>query len=267
MMANSPTLPALQLRDATVHYGLKPILDRISLDISAGSRVAVIGPNGVGKTTLLKALAGALSPQEGEVRVQGLVRRSSADIELECRRRVTFIADDLWFPRQRTGWEFLMAIGELYEVPYRRLIDHIERLLSLFGIREIAMSAIDSYSTGQKKKVSLCAAMVTDTPILLLDEPFSGGLDPLGIIAMQHLLKSTLRENDRTVIFSTPVPEILEETADRILVIREARIAADLIVADLKMRYPQQSFTQTLQSLIFPESEQQIRQYQTSANS
>lgn len=260
-MATVSAGPALELREATVHYGLYPILDRITLQIERGSRVAVIGPNGIGKTTLLKVFAGALSTQEGDVLVDGLVRRSTGETELEIRRRVTYVADDCWYPWQRTAREFLMEIGRIYDVPYRRLLDHADRLLALFHLDRIADSPTSTYSTGQLKKTSLCAGLVTDVPVMLFDEPFSGGLDPAGIMAFKEILKAFGRERQKTVVFTTPVPEIVEETADRVLVIRDRRIAEDLHVDDLKRQAGDRSFSETLQSIVFPEAAGEIERY------
>jgi ABC-type transport system involved in cytochrome c biogenesis ATPase subunit len=151
--------------------------------------VAVMGPNGMGKSTLLAAIAGILSPQHGHIEIDGMVRRRTEDEELAIRKKVAYLPADAWLPAMVTGREFLLAVGRLYAVDDDRLFDHIERLIPLFSLEEKADSAIASYSTGQKKKIALASALVTDAPILLLDEPFAGGLDPAGILAMKHVLK------------------------------------------------------------------------------
>ena len=77
---------AARLKSVTVYYGFRPILQDISCEVPVGSRVAIIGPNGVGKTTLLALLAGLITPQEGSVEVLGLRRRGSVEEELAIRR-------------------------------------------------------------------------------------------------------------------------------------------------------------------------------------
>ncbi len=81
------------------------------------------------------------------------------------------------------------------------MFDHTKRLLHVFQLDKIADSDISGYSTGQRKKIGLCSALVTEASILLLDEPFSGGLDPAGPTAMKQILKhmtSTNGQNYRT---------------------------------------------------------------------
>ena len=73
--------------DITQHYGVRPVLRQVSLEIETGELVAILGPNGMGKSTLLSVLAGVLSPQHGHVEIDGLARRSSEQHELEIRRR------------------------------------------------------------------------------------------------------------------------------------------------------------------------------------
>ena len=91
-----------------------------------------------------------------------------------------YLPDQPWLPAQRTAREFLLAVGRIYDVEDERLMEHVDQLLHLFDLSEQGDSPIRSLSAGQKKKVALCSALVAETPILLLDEPFSGGLDPAG---------------------------------------------------------------------------------------
>src|SRR3954469_18487370 len=124
-----------------------------------------------------RALAGMLVPAFGYVRIDGMRRRESEDVELEIRRRVVYLPADPWLPGGRTGREWVLAVGRAWGVTDKRLFDHAERLLDLFELLEQADQSMSRYSTGQRKKIALCATLATDAPILLLDEPFSGGLD------------------------------------------------------------------------------------------
>ncbi|MEZ5944669.1 MAG: ABC transporter ATP-binding protein [Planctomycetaceae bacterium] len=267
MASESSPAPEIELRDVTVHFGTRPILDRVSASIEAGSSVAVIGPNGVGKTTLLKVLAGVLSAQEGNVLIRGVERRSTPEAELQIRQWTTFIPDDLWTPKVVSGREYLMAVGALYGLPYRRVLEHTERLIQLFQLNEVADKPLTDCSTGQKKKFSLCAGLVTDAPLLLFDEPFSGGLDPAGIMAFREILRSFAETRSHTVVFTTPVPELVEVTADRILVISDSHIVLDESVAELKKQHAGQPFGEVLQNLVFPNAASQVRSYLSPDNS
>ncbi|HUQ71596.1 MAG TPA: ATP-binding cassette domain-containing protein, partial [Planctomycetaceae bacterium] len=124
----------IRVVNVTQHYGVKPVLKDVSLEIPAASRTAVIGPNGTGKTTLLSVIGGVLAPQQGYVEIDGMRRRSSIENELEIRKRAVFLPDRSFLPKNRTGREFLLGVGRLYEVEEPRLLWHAQRLLELFDL-------------------------------------------------------------------------------------------------------------------------------------
>ena len=216
----------LKVVNVTQHYGVRPVLRDVSLEVEPGELLALMGPNGVGKSTLMGAMAGTLSPQKGYVEIDGMRRRSTPEAELAIRRKVVYMPDHPWLPMMETGREFLLAVGRLYEVDDDRLMDHIERLLLLFDLTKQADSPIRSYSNGQQKKIAVGAALVTDAPLLLLDEPFTGGLDPRALLALKKVMQRLAERDDVTVVMGTPVPELVEGLADRVGVMRDGQIVA-----------------------------------------
>ena len=251
----------IRVTSITQHYGVKPVLRDVDLSIKPGELVGILGPNGMGKTTLLCAMAGVLKPQKGHVEIDGRRRRSSIDAERDIRRKVVFLPDHPWLPRNRTGREFLLSVGRLYEIDENRLIDHVERLLRLFELDRLADSPIRTHSAGQQKKVAICAALVTEVPILLLDEPFSGGLDPSGILALKRVLKR-LTDDDGTIVMSTPVPELVEELADRLIVLREGMVAFDGTLDQMRQQTETNgSLGDMLEQLVFSQTLENIEQY------
>lgn len=216
----------IRVVNVTHHYGVRPVLKNVSMEIETGEVVVVVGPNGMGKTTLLGVLAGVLWPHTGYVEIDGVRRRESVEGERELRKRIVYLPDQSWLPKMRTGREFILAVGRLYGIDDLRLFDHADRLLRLFDLLEQGDQPIYSYSAGQQKKISLCSALITEAPYLLLDEPFSGGLDPSGILALKRVLQRLAARDDVTIVMTTPVPELVEELADRIAIIRDGELAA-----------------------------------------
>src|ERR1022692_4311126 len=108
---------------------LRPVLSHIDLDIPDGKLIAIMGPNGVGNSTLLGIIAGLISPAKGHVEINGLRRRASEESELKIRRQMAFLPDHPWLPEFLTAREWLLAVGELYDIEADHLMDHICRLL------------------------------------------------------------------------------------------------------------------------------------------
>lgn len=252
----------IELSDVTQHYGVRPVLKHINLSVRKGELVVVLGPNGMGKSTLLGVMGGALAPQSGRVAVDGIVRRNSVDDELAIRRMAVYLPDRPWLPGNRTGREFLLGVGRLYDIPDAHLIEHVPRLLELFELIEKADSPIRGYSAGQQKKVALCSALVSETPVMILDEPFSGGLDPSGLLALKRVLRHLVDKRGVTIVLSSPVPELIEEIADRILILKDGEILAfDTLDGLQRMTGTRGNLGKVLEQLIFPDTTRNLANY------
>lgn len=203
----------IEARNVSHHYGVRPVLRNINLHIAKGELVVLMGPNGMGKSTLLGVLAGAISPTSGSVIVDGKIRRSTPANELAIRQLCVYLPAEAWLPLGTTGRQWLLAVGRIYSISDDRLFDHIEQLLDLFDLKDQADASISSYSTGQRRKISVAAALVTDAPVMFLDEPFSGGLDPSALLALKRVLLYHISSGEKTIIIATPVPELVEELA------------------------------------------------------
>lgn len=244
------------------HYGIKPILKDVSLKVETGELVAVMGPNGMGKSTLLGLMAGVLWPIKGYVEIDGHRRRNSVEEEIEIRKKVVYLPDNPYLPLYSTGREFLLAVGRLYEVEEERLMDHAEQLVKLFDLQENADAPIRSYSTGQKKKIGICSALITEARILILDEPFSGGLDSSALLALSQVLKRLADRKDVTVVMAVPVPELVESLAHKIAIIAHGKILAyDTTEGLRKIAGCTGGLPEVLEELIHPDVFENIESY------
>jgi ABC-2 type transport system ATP-binding protein len=252
----------IELHDVTQHYGVRPVLLGINLRVERGEVVVVLGPNGMGKSTLLGVMAGVLAPQHGRVVIDGRCRRASVEDELAIRQQTVYLPDQPWLPRGLTAREFLLAVGALYDVEDLRLMGHVEQLLDLFDLGEVADAPLRNYSAGQKKKAALCSALVTEAPVMLLDEPFSGGLDPAGLLALKRIIQRHARSKELTIVLTSPVPELVEEIATRIVVLQHGTILAfDTLDGLQRLTGCRGTLGDVLERLIYPHTSEKLDQY------
>ena len=267
-MGGNPSGQAvISVSDLTQHYGARPVLQQVSFEVRPGELTCVMGPNGMGKTTLLAAVAGLLSPRKGKILINGLRRRGAPEDELAIRRQFMYLPADAWLPKSQTGREYLLALGGLYGVDVDRLFGHAEQLLDLFELSEKADARMSDYSTGRQKKIALCGALVSEAPVMILDEPFSGGLDPSGLLVLKRIMARLAEREDVTVLMAAPVPEIAEEVADRILVLSHGKVAACRTVEELRKEAGDgATLEDALTGLLDPEAAQKLERYLAEAN-
>jgi ABC-2 type transport system ATP-binding protein len=252
----------IELLDVTQHYGVRPVLKGISLRIERGEVVTILGPNGMGKSTLLGVMAGVLSPQKVTVLIDGLKRRGSEEDELAIRKMTVYLPDQPWLPAYRTGREFLLSVGRLYDIEDERLMEHVDQILDLFDLGEKGESPIATYSAGQLKKIALASALVAETRILLLDEPFSGGLDPAGIMTLKRIFQHHSRRRDRTIVLTSPVPDLVQDVATRFIVLHDGEILAfDTLDGLQRTTGHRGNLDQVLQDLVFPDATRKLDAY------
>ncbi len=254
--------PMIKVVDVSHHYGVKPVLSHISFELSEGELVVLMGPNGVGKSTLLNIVAGLTSPARGYVEINGLRRRSSEEAELQIRREIAYLADQPWLPEFKTGREWLMAVGQVYDHEAERLMDHMPRLLELFQLSEKGDAPIRTYSNGQKKKLAICGALITEAPILVLDEPFTGGLDTGALLALGRVLKHLVERKDTTILMALQIGEMVEPLPARIAVLEGARLKACDTLEGLRAKTGcSGSLSEVFEKLVHPHTLEQIESY------
>jgi NitT/TauT family transport system ATP-binding protein len=210
------TAALLRLAGVRVAYGGVQVLDGIDLDVREGEFVALVGPSGCGKTTLLNLCSGWLAPSSGRV-------------ERPAAQRMVFQQDGL-FP-----W---LTVDENVRLGLRHIADRqdarrrADALLELIGLRQFAHVYPHQLSGGMRQRVELARALGGETPLLLMDEPFSS-LDYLSRLRMRQELARILRERPRTVVLVTHDIEEAAQLADRVLVLSErpARVREEVVLS------------------------------------
>ncbi len=188
----------LEFRDVSFSYGKKKIFDRFSMELKSGEILALMGPSGKGKTTLLSLAAGILRPQSGFV-ISDVERISYAFQEPRLFPWCT-VKENLAAPLPRNGERDAQ----------------IREVLSFVGLSDAASLYPDELSGGMKSRVSLARAMLFGGELYLLDEPFAA-LDEETRIELCEILKEHLHKAHASAIFVTHQRSDAERLADRIL--------------------------------------------------
>jgi Cu-processing system ATP-binding protein len=217
----------IEFRGFGKQYGAQTAVESLSLAVGPGEVVALIGPNGSGKTTTLKAAAGLIQPTTGEV-LLGNPPRSAW--EPEARRCLSFLPQKVSFPESLTGHEVVDFYRALRDVPVERG-GEVLRFASLNGAGE---RAVGTYSGGMVQRLGLAVALLPNAPVFLLDEP-TAALDPDGLCAFYGIVEGARRDG-RTVLFTSHQLGDAERLADRFAVLVAGRLVADLTAAELKDR-------------------------------
>ena len=251
----------IRVVDIFHQYSGKPVLQGISIDVKVGEILALLGPNGMGKSTLLAVMAGVLDPMDGYVEVNGLRRRTDVDTELKIRGHCAYLPAEPWIPAGLSIREWLWTVGELWSVPKRRRLEHIGQLVRLLDLPDDGDRMVHRLSTGQKSKTAIAGTLMTDAPYLLLDEPFGGGLDPAGMLALARVLVFLAHERGRTIVIATPVPDVVEDIADRVAIVRDGVIGAVGAVSELRDFSEATSTAAMYGRLVRPDVEDQIQTY------
>lgn len=209
-------------------YGEITALDRCSLTVPPGRMVGFLGPNGAGKTTAMRAVFGLVQLDAGQVTWKG---RPVSD---EDRRRFGYMPEERGlYPRMKVR-DQIMYFGRLHGMERGAAAESADRWIEQAGLGERAGSRIEDLSHGNQQRAQLLAALVHDSDLLVLDEPFSG-LDPFGMEEMAGILRGQT-EAGAAVLFSSHQLDLVEELCDDVAVIDRGRVVLAGRVRDLKER-------------------------------
>jgi ABC-2 type transport system ATP-binding protein len=213
----------IEVRGLSKRYGETVAVDGVSFDVRPGLVTGFLGPNGSGKSTTMRLILGLDRPTTGFATVHGRPYR-----ELPAPlRQVGALLDAKAVHGNRSARRHLTWLAKAGGIPPRR----VDEVLDLVGLTQAADRKVRGFSLGMSQRLGLAAALLGDPATLLLDEPVNG-LDPDGIRQVRVLLR-TMAAEGRTVLVSSHLMAEMEETADRVLVIGNGRLAADTTLDEL----------------------------------
>jgi Cu-processing system ATP-binding protein len=211
----------------TKRFGSITAAEDVTLSVAVGETLAVIGPNGSGKTTTLKALVGLIRPTSGRVAIKGLDATSGGPA---ARSAVGYLPQRLSFPEGVTARVALRLFARLRGVPFGQ----VDALLERVGLADAADRVVDGFSGGMRQRLGLAAALIGEPAVLVLDEP-TAALDPTGALLVRDLLAEIRRDGTTVLLSSHDLAEVAS-LADRIAIFSAGRVGAVGTLAELELR-------------------------------
>ena len=219
----------LTIEHLTKTYGDKKAVDDLSLHIAPGEIYGFIGHNGAGKTTTLKACAGILPFDAGEIRINGV--DVTAD-PLAAKRVLAYLPDNPDLYNFLSGIQYLNFIADVFGVDKDTRAARIRSLADRFELTDDLAQPISAYSHGMKQKLALISALIHEPRLILLDEPFVG-LDPKASHQLKQLMGEVCQRGS-AIFFSTHVLEVAEKLCHKVAIIKQGSLIRSGTMEDVK---------------------------------
>ncbi|MCF7223614.1 ATP-binding cassette domain-containing protein [Marilutibacter chinensis] len=212
--------------------GTVKAVDGVSFQAHDGQITGLLGPNGAGKTTTLRMLYTLMTPDSGDIRVDGL------DVAAEptaVRRALGVLPDARGVYKRLTARENIAYFGELHGLPAAEIARRTEALSKALDMDDILDRQTEGFSQGQRTKTAIARALVHDPRNVILDEP-TNGLDVMTTRSMREFLRQ-LRAEGRCVIFSSHIMQEVAALCDRIVIIAKGHVVAAGTADELRERF------------------------------
>ncbi|MGE0144618.1 MAG: ABC transporter ATP-binding protein [Planctomycetota bacterium] len=217
--ATATTEAAVELESVTIRYGDVLAVDQVSARLPRGC-VGLLGRNGAGKSSILKALLGLVRPVSGRLSIAGL---PSGVSPTRLRAHVGYMAERDGYIMGLNGYETVLMAGQLTGMPFALAARRAHEVLWFVELGEQRYRPVSSYSAGMRQKVKLAVALVHDPHILFLDEP-TNGLDPEGRRDLLALIAQLADEFGKTVVLSTHILADVERVCREVVVLERGRL-------------------------------------------
>ncbi|MCK5374744.1 MAG: ABC transporter ATP-binding protein [Alphaproteobacteria bacterium] len=218
----------LILKDVSVSYTDIPVIEDINLELCGGEIFGLMGLNGAGKTTMIKAVLGLRRQRDGDIFIFGKDKTSQ-----ESKAKLAYLPEKFEPPWFLTGMEFIKFSLELYKRPFNRQ-DVIETAHKLALDTQALDRRMHTYSKGMRQKLGLMGTLLTGCSLFILDEPMSG-LDPQARALVKRMILD-IRSHERTIFLSSHILADMDEICDRVAILHGGKICYIGTPDELKKR-------------------------------
>ncbi len=228
-MTNNPTTcPVVELKDITVNYGFYRAIDSVSFNLLPGMALGLIGANGAGKTTSIRAILGMLKIKKGQVTLFGESRCTSKTFH-----RIGFAPEEATPPEYLNAREYLTFLSKLKKQDISEMKRQVEDFLTWFDLDP--NKPVRKYSKGMRRRLVLAQAFVGRPELIILDEPLNG-LDPLMIQKLRTKLVE-YRQKGASIIYSSHILSELETTCSDVVMMHKGKVVLRESIPNLIQKY------------------------------
>lgn len=215
----------LKLEKISLKFGKKTILDNLNLELNHGQILGLLGPNGVGKSTIFNLITGLISPDYGSITINNEIVNNLPIYKRALKFKIGFVPQHGGYFHDLTIDENLKAIAEITINNENIRNEKVNSLISQFELDNVRFSKANLLSGGQKKKLVIAIALISDPKILLLDEPFAA-LDVMTIKMLQRIIVNLQTNSNISVILCDHQARDLLECVDTAAIVSNGRVVA-----------------------------------------
>jgi ABC-2 type transport system ATP-binding protein len=228
----------VEINNLSKKYGKREnfAIEGINIECYAGEIVGLVGKNGAGKSTTIKCLTGFFPFEEGEVKICGHDIKKKP---IDAKKNLGYVPDNRATFEKMTGIEYINFIADIHGVSLPRRVARISEMQEIFKLNDKINDVISSYSHGMKQKICLMASLIHSPKLWLLDEPLTG-LDPQTSKALHQYMNKYKKEGN-TVLYSSHNLYAIEKTCDRVYIIKQGKIVANINIAEFIKENPDKS--------------------------
>ncbi len=229
----------VEIVDLHKKFGKNNVLNGVDLNINEGGIFAVLGPNGSGKTTIIKSILGMVIPDNGTIKVFNTNIKKNSNY----RSKIDYLPQIANFPSNLKVIELIKMIKDL-----RGQTNNDQKLIETFNLQPFLNKKLGTLSGGTKQKVNLVLTFMFDSPIVILDEPTTG-LDPISLIRLKELI-AVEKKKGKAILITSHIMSFVEEVADQIVFILEGRIYFKGSIEELKTKTKQNDFEHAIANIL-----------------
>ncbi len=229
----------IEIKNLYKSYGPVDVLNGINLTLDQKGIIAILGPNGSGKTTMIKTILGMVIAQKGDILLNG----ESVKNKWSYRDQISYLPQIANFPQNLSVTELIGMIKNLRT----QQADDVA-LIELFGLTPFLDKKLGTLSGGTRQKVNIVLTFMFDSPLVILDEPTTG-LDPVALIHLKKIINEE-KQKGKMILITTHIMNLVEEISDQVIFILDGNIYFNGTVSGLKSQTKQTNLEHAIAAIL-----------------